>query len=168
MSYIDRHLLSGERVTFRAKRHWITFATPLFLALIGILGILGGIVTMISGGEGAAGSLFVGILLIVLPLGLTYLDYISSEFAVTNKRVIGKVGFLGRNSLEILLTKVEAINVEQGIVGRLFNYGTITIGGTGASKNLFTSIADPLAVRRHVQEQVDRFGDSSQYRRSKA
>lgn len=161
MNYIDKNLLKGERVVFRTKRHWISFAAPAFFALLGVLILLGSIAGIASGQDGSGGALFIGFLL-VLPLVFAYLDYISSEFAVTNKRVIGKSGFLRRNSIEILLSKIEAINVEQGILGRMLNYGSITTGGTGSTKNPFSRIADPFSVRRHVQEQVDRFSITEQ------
>lgn len=161
MNYIDKNLLKGEKVLFRTKRHWITFAAPSFFALLGALAIFSGIAGIASGLDGSGGALLVGLLLI-LPLVFAYLDYISSEFAVTNKRVIGKSGFLRRNSIEILLSKIEAINVEQGIIGRILNYGSITTGGTGSTKNPFSRISDPFSVRRHVQEQVDRFSITDQ------
>ena len=150
MSYINKHLLIGERIIFRTKRHWAFLIAPSLLASLGILPILAALTAPMDG----AIFFVIGILLF-LPLGFAYLDFSTSEFAVTNKRVIGKVGFFNTNSLEILLTKVESINVEQDILGRLLNYGTISTGGTGASKNPFTMIANPLLVRRHVQEQVD-------------
>lgn len=78
----------------------------------------------------------------------------TSEFAVTNRRVIVKVGWIRRRSLETLLMKVEGIQVEQSILGRILNYGTITITGTGGSREVFDRIAAPLEFRRKVQEQT--------------
>ena len=83
-----------------------------------------------------------------------WIDRATSEFAVTNKRVIIKVGWIRRRSLETLLTKVEGIEVNQGIWGRVFDYGTIVITGTGGSKETFARIGAPLLFRRKVQEQI--------------
>jgi uncharacterized membrane protein YdbT with pleckstrin-like domain len=79
------------------------------------------------------------------------IHYVSSEFAVTNKRVVIKVGLVNRKTLEMVLTKVETIRVNQSIPGRLLNYGTIVVTGTGGTNEPFTAIANPLEFRRQVQ-----------------
>lgn len=80
----------------------------------------------------------------------------SSEFAVTNKRVVVKVGFLRRHSTEILLRQVEGITVDQGILGRIFGYGTIVVEGTGSDRTPYSGIAAPMKFRLAVQEQIER------------
>jgi len=77
----------------------------------------------------------------------------ASEFAVTNKRVIVKVGLISRRTIEINMSKVESVEVNQDIFARLFNYGTIVVIGTGGTKEPFDLIDDPLAFRRAVQSQ---------------
>ncbi len=79
----------------------------------------------------------------------------STEFAVTNRRVVLKVGFLRRHSTEILLRQVEGITVDQGILGRMLGYGTIVVEGTGSDRTPYKGIAAPLAFRLAIQEQVD-------------
>jgi membrane protein YdbS with pleckstrin-like domain len=79
----------------------------------------------------------------------------SSEFAVTNRRVVVKVGFLRRHSTEILLRQVEGITVDQGILGRIFDYGTIVVEGTGSDRTPYGGIASPLKFRLAVQEQIE-------------
>ncbi len=81
-------------------------------------------------------------------------DWRTSEFAVTNKRVLIKTGWIRRHSLETLLTKVEAIGVEQGIFGRALDYGTIIVSGTGGSKEVFHMIDSPMMFRRRVHDQI--------------
>ncbi|MDQ3673152.1 MAG: PH domain-containing protein, partial [Gemmatimonadota bacterium] len=80
--------------------------------------------------------------------------YTTSEFAVTNKRVVIKVGWLSRRTVETMLSKVEGINVDQSFVGRLFGYGSIIITGTGGSQEPFRNIGNPFEFRRQVQAQV--------------
>jgi uncharacterized membrane protein YdbT with pleckstrin-like domain len=80
--------------------------------------------------------------------------FVTTEFAVTDKRVIGKVGLIRRESVEILLGKVEGIRISQGILGRLFGFGTIGISGTGTSQIEFKGIAAPLECRRAIQQSV--------------
>jgi uncharacterized membrane protein YdbT with pleckstrin-like domain len=80
------------------------------------------------------------------------LKMISSEFGITNKRVIIKTGFLSRKTVEMNINKVESVNVDQGLLGRLLGYGTIKIIGTGGSKETFDKIMNPLEFRKKFQE----------------
>jgi uncharacterized membrane protein YdbT with pleckstrin-like domain len=150
MSYLDDHLLAGESIVYRARLHWSIFLAS--LAVIG-LGIVLAIVLGVYAPEywylGAALA-GVGLLIAIGPA----IRYASSEFAVTDKRVVAKLGFIERESLETLLSKIEAIGVDQGIVGRMLGYGTITITGTGGTEESFPRIADPLEFRREIQSQV--------------
>lgn len=86
---------------------------------------------------------------------LTYLKIKTFEFAVTNKRVLIKHGILRTQSFEIMLTKVEAIYVEQNIIDRLVNSGTIIIKGTGGSQNPLRNVDNPFQFRIAVNEQIE-------------
>lgn len=143
MSYIDDNLMTGENVIFRAKLHWIIFWWPiLWLCLAFVL---------FGESPGAGG----GALVLSILTGIaSFMNYTTSEFVVTNKRVLVKVGFIRRNSLKTPLTKVEGVQVNQGILGRVLDYGTIVITGTGGSKEPFHKISAPLEFRKKVQEQV--------------
>ena len=77
---------------------------------------------------------------------------LTSEFAITNKRVIVKTGLIRRQTLETNLSKIESINVNQSILGRILGYGTITIIGTGGTRNSFYKIRQPLEFRKRFQE----------------
>ena len=70
------------------------------------------------------------------------------------KRVLIKTGWIRRHSLETLLSKVEGIRVEQDILGRMLDYGTIVVSGTGGSKESFHKIADPIMFRQRIQEEI--------------
>jgi len=76
----------------------------------------------------------------------------TSEFAITNKRVIIKVGLISRRTLEMNLSKIESVNVNQGMLGRMLGYGTIVVVGTGGTKEPFAAISDPLTFRKKFQE----------------
>ena len=86
--------------------------------------------------------------LLILPL----IDRWTSEFAITNKRVIMKVGLIRRKALEMNLSKIESVNVDQTILGRILGYGTITIIGTGGTRESFARISKPMEFRRVFQE----------------
>ncbi|HLB87563.1 MAG TPA: PH domain-containing protein [Terriglobales bacterium] len=79
---------------------------------------------------------------------------LRAEFGVTNKRVLAKVGTVSCRSMEILLTKVEGMSVNQGILGRILGYGAIVVNGTGGTKERFGMVAEPFDFRKRVQEQV--------------
>lgn len=76
----------------------------------------------------------------------------TDEFAITNKRIIVKTGLLSRKTLEMNLSKIESVNVDQSMLARLFKFGTIRIVGTGGTKETFPSILNPLAFRKKFQE----------------
>lgn len=88
-------------------------------------------------------------------LGIAYVRYKSFELAVTSKRVIVKHGFISRQTVEMNLSKVESIQVEQGALGRMFNFGTLIVSGTGTSHAPMVGIADPMGFRRAFIEAQD-------------
>ncbi|MES2138947.1 MAG: PH domain-containing protein [Bacteroidota bacterium] len=76
----------------------------------------------------------------------------TSEFAITNKRLIVKTGFLSSKTLEMNLSKIESVNVDQGLLGRILGYGTLKITGSGGTKEVFPKIVNPLEFRKKFQE----------------
>jgi len=80
------------------------------------------------------------------------IELFTSEFAITNKRIIIKVGFISRKTLEMNLQQIESINVDQSILGRILGYGTIVLIGTGGTKESFSNIAAPLEFRKQYQQ----------------
>ena len=83
----------------------------------------------------------------------------TSEFAVTNRRVIVKLGLVQRHTLDLNLQKVESIGVDQGFWGRLLGFGSLEVIGTGGTRELFHAIADPVAFRHAVQEATAALGE---------
>jgi len=133
VSYIDDSLIPGETVLHRARVSWWS----------------------------QLGHVVLGIVLLVVVVGIFFLVAAwirvrSTELAITNKRVIAKFGFIKRDTVEINLSKVEAVRVEQGFWGRMLNFGTILITGTGGSIEPIPNIADPLVFRRKFMEATDR------------
>jgi uncharacterized membrane protein YdbT with pleckstrin-like domain len=80
------------------------------------------------------------------------IDKYTDEFAITNKRVIIKTGLISRKTFEMNHTKIESVNVDQGIIGRILGYGTIRIVGSGGTKEVFPRIQSPLEFRKKFQE----------------
>ena len=124
-SYIDSTLGRDERVLHTGNISLWSLAP---LILVGVLTL----------------PIAVGLVI----LGVVYVRYKSTEIAVTNRRIVIKLGFISRRTLEINVGKVESVQIEQGILGRLFGFGTLIIAGTGATHEPLRGIADPIGFRR--------------------
>lgn len=140
MGYIESNLLADEKIIYKARLHGIIFVKPVALILLGVIFLF---IQLIIGSL----AIFIAVVA-VIP---SFIDYLSSEFGVTNKRVIIKVGFLRRRTLELLLRHVEAISVDQSVLGRIFNFGSVTLTGTGGVREIFHNISAPLEFRRRIQ-----------------
>ncbi len=134
MSYIDASLVAGETIIHRARVSWWS---QFGLVLLGIL-------TLVAFGLGLIFFIW------------AWIRVRSTEIAITNRRVIAKFGFIRRDTVEINLEKVEALRVEQGYWGRILNFGTIFVTGTGSSVEPIKNIADPLVFRRKFMEATGR------------
>jgi len=151
MSYIDGNLLPGEQVVYRTRLHWLLFATPVLFTVIVLLPIA----WLLTQKTWSQNYTWIPLALALLILIATYIKRQSSDFAVTNKRVMMKVGVFSTRSIELVLNKVEAIAVNQSLMGRIFGYGDIVVTGSGGTKEAFSHIQGPLAFRRAVQSVTD-------------
>lgn len=150
MSYIDSNLLPGEQVIYRTRLHWLLFMGPVLLTVVVLLPI-----TWFLANGAWSHYAWIPLVLGLIVLLTTYIKRQSSDFAVTNKRVMMKVGVFSTRSVELLLNKIEAITVHQSFIGRAFGYGDIVVTGSGGSRESFTRIQGPLAFRRAVQSVTD-------------
>jgi uncharacterized membrane protein YdbT with pleckstrin-like domain len=146
MSYVDENLIAGEQVIYRTHLHWVVFVLPILVSLL--LSLAAFALYSAESTRSIAWPLFI---LAALPILQAYIIRRCSEFAVTDKRILLKTGILRRHTMETLVTKVENIGVDQSVLGRILNYGTITVTGTGATKETFERIAAPLEFRKQVQ-----------------
>lgn len=147
MSFIEKNLMQNENVVYRTKMHWAVFIRPSIFLFLSLL--------FSTGGESAWGFAFLFFLASAVDGTGRLINYKTSEYGITDKRVIIKTGFIKRLSIEVLLGKIEGIIVNQGIFGRIFNYGSIVVGGTGGTKDPFKGIDNPLEFRKKVQEQIE-------------
>ena len=125
-SYVENALTKGEQVVYQGK---VSIWSLLPLLLLGL------------------------IFLAVYGLGLLFwaaaaIRYFTTELAITNKRVIAKFGLISRSTIEINLQKIESIQVNQGILGRIFNFGSIVVSGAGNPQAPIPGISSPLQFRR--------------------
>jgi uncharacterized membrane protein YdbT with pleckstrin-like domain len=144
MSYVEKSLIPGEQVVYRATRQRFGYTWVGVLAVLSVLSFAHK--WWLAGGVGLTLTGFTGL--------ITWLRLSSSEFAVTNKRVIVKIGVLQRRTVEMMLSRIEGVSVDQSLAGRLGNYGTVTVNGTGGTHEVFNEIADPLEFRRQIQAQL--------------
>lgn len=150
MGYVERHLLAGERVVYKTRLHWALFLKP---ALVVLAGIALMVVLQRVQDPPWLWMIGAGVTLVGLGWGLVhYVELMTSEFAVTSSRLILKVGLISRYTTELLLTKVETIGVQQGLMGRMLGYGDLTVTGTGGAREVFRRVRDPIGFRNHVQQ----------------
>lgn len=135
-SYIEQILSQNEQVLYVGKvSHWSLLFHYIFTVLLFPFGLL-----------------FLAIAIIRIK---------TTELAITNKKVIAKTGFIQRSTIEILLHKVESIQVHQSILGRLLNYGSIIVSGAGNPQAPIRGISSPLQFRKkcmEIQERVENNG----------
>ncbi|HZS60803.1 MAG TPA: PH domain-containing protein [Gemmatimonadaceae bacterium] len=144
MSYVDKSLIPGEQIVYRASLYRLPFLWLLLPAIAAFVA--------------AVFHYWIVVLAAIIVAGLIYANVwakrASAEFAVTTKRVIVAVGAVRRRTLELMLDKVEGIGVDQTLAGRIFNFGTVTITGSGGTRESFDNLAAPLEFRRQVQAQL--------------
>lgn len=140
-SYVESTLTKGEKIMYQAKVSLWSLLPLVILGLI-FLGLYG--------------------------LGLLFwfaaaARYFTTELAITNKRVIAKFGLISRSTVEINLKKIESIQVRQGVLGRIFNFGSIVVAGAGTPQAPVPGISSPLAFRRAFAEtQEDNIGSAGE------
>jgi len=156
MSYIEKHLAPGEEIAFRTRLHPVIFAgTATFAAFV--IGATALIVARNELAPQTIGLLWLAAAVIVLGSFVPpYLRWQTSEFAVTNHRVLVKVGVLSIHTVELLVPRIEAIVVDQTLAGRVLGYGTLRIVGTGGTAEAFPRVSRPEALREAVTRQPSR------------
>ncbi len=156
MGYIEKSLIEGETVLYRARLHWIVMIWP---AVAGAVLALLAVGLLAVGVAGASGIMaIVGFLLFLGAVFLIAGGIVrrnATVIAVTNHRVLIKKGVVDRTTLELLLSRIESIGVNETPLGRMLGYGTVILRGTGGTPEQFDRIAKPLEFRREVQSQIE-------------
>lgn len=157
MSYVKSNLMPNEHVIARGQIHWWAYAPGVLRLAIG-LGLVGWMSLPDSRDLGdllrfaviALGALIA--LEGAISVLRTWIYALTTELAITNKRVIVKWGFIRRSTIELVHSKVESINVVQSIVGRILGFGTIVVHGIGKALQPMHHIAAPLSFRRALYQ----------------
>jgi len=149
-SYVDSVLADGERIVYRAAiSHWKFFlwyfAGSLFLMIA-----LGAYIATASH-TGASLAMVAAPLVIGLAVILSAIvRRQTTELVLTDRRIIMKRGLVSRDTVEMNLNKVESLHVNQGLMGRILDYGDVTVVGTGASLEPLCGISSPLELRKNL------------------
>jgi uncharacterized membrane protein YdbT with pleckstrin-like domain len=156
--YVASNLMPGERVVYAARMHWFIFVPGAVLFLIGffLLSTAGANRNTYPQPDPAAALATLIFISAAVSLIHAYIVRLSTELAVTTKRVIAKVGLISRRTVELNHAKVESFLVNQGVLGRIFGFGTIVIQGTGGGTTPIRKIDDPLEFRRQAMQIVDK------------
>jgi uncharacterized membrane protein YdbT with pleckstrin-like domain len=166
MSFIEENLMPNEQILFTARVHLAIFLRSIITFIFTLLFFLYGMSNVVTASttEGTStqpsmvdlvGSSLICLSVIFFLVAVIFalqavVIMVSTEFGVTNRRIIAKTGFIRRQSLEILLSKVESVSVNQSILGRLLNFGTVTVTGTGGTSGSFRAIVDPIEIRKEI------------------
>jgi hypothetical protein len=148
--YARATLAPNEMPCFKTSLHWIIFIR---FGLLAVLAVLFVAIPFAIGMQALTGS-ELGWFALPLPAFILVpptLAWISSELVITDRRVLIKTGIIRRQTLEMFVAKVESIAIDQGFLGRMLDYGSVIIRGTGGLEEPFEAIARPLEFRHWVQ-----------------
>lgn len=149
MSYIDNNLLNDEKILFRTGKHLIIFWLPIIWTVFAFYAT-----DFLQSNPISMKVQWAPWLLALVFWIYIGLDYLTSEFAVTNKRVMMREGFFYRHMNETRLATISQINIDQSLLGRMLNYGTVSINAFGAY-DAFPTVAKPIVFQKFVNEQLD-------------
>ena len=146
MGYIEHSLARSETLLYRAR-----FPAFYFVAAWAVL--LASVLAALLVEPGGYGPLSIGMVLLGVVAFLGILVPIwTTEIGVTNQRFIFKRGLLWRSTQELQLRAIEEVNLEQGLLGRFFNFGRLELRGTGVDDVRLPALADPMGLRRELQD----------------
>lgn len=163
MSYVEKHLIEGETIIYETRLHWIVLVVPILVGLLfGLTGVAMFFLSARTPADSSVasqsmtiiGAACLAIALIFIVRGILMRN--ATEMTVTNKRVFVKVGLAARRTIELLLSRVESIGVEESVMGRMLGYGRVIVHGTGGTPEVFNMVAHPLEFRTQVQQQIEK------------
>lgn len=149
MSYIDRNLLPSENILFRTRKTKMIFTIPVLLTIFSVYAT-----NYMSMNPILVKVIFAPWAVTGLYWSYKLLDYFTSEYAVTDKRIMMREGFFTRHANEMRITAISQVNVDQNLVGQILNFGTVSINAFGAFDS-YPMISRPFQFQRAVNQQLD-------------
>lgn len=151
MKYVTRVLQPGETIVYTTRLHPLIFLPAVLWLGLAVLCLVGALMTdQAEFRIGFLGGAAILGLLAFLSWARAAIRRATTELAITDRRVIYKTGLLARHTLEMNRGKVESVDVNQSVLGRMFGFGTIILRGTGGSLEPMRMISDPLVFRSHI------------------
>jgi uncharacterized membrane protein YdbT with pleckstrin-like domain len=151
MRYVERILQPGETVLYRGRIHWIIYLPAIIMMLLAVAA-LAGLAAAKTNGTAYSWMFVSGAFLLAsgVTLASAWFKRWTTEIDVTNRRIVYKRGFIKRHTVEMNMDKVESVDVDQSIMGRLLDYGDVEISGTGEGWEPLYRIGHPLKLRNCV------------------
>ncbi len=152
MKYYERVLRPDEKLEFHSTIHWIVYWPAVLFALLALLAIAVKLALGLQANQASACIAAAVVLALLALIGWlrAWIRRLGTEIAVTNYRVIYRRGLISRNTVEMNMSKIETVDVEQSIWGRLFDYGTVVIRGSGGTFEPLVGIEHPLQLRNTI------------------
>jgi len=149
--YIDEILQPGEEVLYSTNAHWVFYLPAIAAWIVAMILFVLSRATIVEGVILLCLSASAVVAIVALYwTARAWFHRTTTETDVTNKRVVHKTGFIKRRTFEIALDKIESVDVNQSIMGRILNYGDVTILGVGEGKETISTIAAPLSFRNAI------------------
>ena len=149
--YIDEILQPGEKVLYSTNAHWMFYLPSMAAWLVAVVLFILARATTIEGLILLCLTLSAVVALVALYwTARAWFHRWTTETDVTNMRVVHKTGFIKRRTFEMALDKIESVDVNQSILGRILNYGDVTIMGVGEGRETIRTIAAPLQFRNNI------------------
>lgn len=155
MSYVQKILQPDERIVYSAPIHWVVYLRAIMLLILGCAVLLWFMIQPLPANNTLFNGAVLGVgCLLLAAAGFDFLraliERYSTELVITSRRVVAKTGLIRRHTWEINAAKVEGVEVAQSILGRILDYGTVTVKGTGGGTAPIRNIDDPVTFRSHV------------------
>lgn len=168
MNYVESNLRKEEQVVVRAKISWWTLVAPGLLALIAWVGafvLMGKLKSAPSMNEDA-GKILTYVLLVIaffftIPLIKRALINATTHLAVTNKRVIGKVGVLKIDTIDYPVDKIDNVSYNAGFFGNIFKYATVQIGSVSGEKKQIGAIGNARDFKNSVTDAIEKHAEEA-------
>lgn len=149
MGFIERNLLPDEQVIYRTKKHYIIFLAPAFWTCVIFI-------FYFNSNDYVQKAAFIPAIAALFYWAKELLNYYTSDFVVTTKRIIMKEGFFFRHTNETRLTTISNVTINQDLLGQALNYGTVLINSFGGETDPFLQIASPLEFQKYALGQLDK------------
>lgn len=158
MPSVEESFIDGEREIGRARQHWQVLLGPAFLMALGLAAatFLAVRASHFDGARGRVGALAAAFFggAGVLPFALQWAYRQTTEYVLTNRRLIVARGLLSRTTIEVLLPRITAVDVQQSLVGRVGGFGTLVVEGFAGAQDVLVNIEDPHGFRKLVELQL--------------